>query len=335
VKRTSLMIAVVSAFCFGFSGPMAKVLDAAGLTPLEAVWVRMLGSAVLLFAVLAVVRPGALRVPRARFGLVATYALIAIGAVQALFFVAITRLPVGIALLIEFTSPVMVVLWVRFVRRIRPGRGAYAGAVIALIGLGIVVQVWQGMRLDALGLLAAFAAAAGCAGYFLINDAFGDDLDPLGLITWGFAGATMMLLPIARPWHIRWTIFGETVTLGGHTLPVLAAAGWLIVVATVTAYILGVAAVRRLSAAVGSTVASLEVICGAVVAWALLGETLGAAQIVGGLVVIAGALFAQSAARGVSRSTADSLAQRTISPAPSGALSRSLASAATAPESEV
>jgi drug/metabolite transporter (DMT)-like permease len=313
---------------------MAKFLGAAGLAPLEAVWARMLGSALLLFAVLTLVRPGALRIPRARFGLVAAYALVAIASVQALFFVAITRLPVGVALLIEFTSPVMVVLWVRFVRGLRPGRGAYVGALVALIGLGIVVEVWQGLRLDALGLLAAFVAAAGCAGYFLINDAFGDDMDPLGLIAWGFAGATVILIPIARPWHIRWAVFGESATVGGHTLPVLAATLWLIAVATVAAYILGITAVRRLSAAVGSTVASLEVITGAVVAWALLGESLGVFQILGGLIVIAGALFAQSATRGVSRTTAESAAQRPGRPAPSVELSRSLASTATVSDSD-
>jgi drug/metabolite transporter (DMT)-like permease len=313
---------------------MAKFLGAAGLAPLESVWVRMLGSLLLLFAVLAVVRPRALRIPRARFGLVAAYAVVAMASVQALFFVAITRLPVGIALLIEFTSPVMVVLWVRFVRGVRPGRAAYLGMVVALIGLGIVVEVWQGMRLDALGLLAAFVAAAGCAGYFLINDAFGDDMDPLGLIAWGFAGATVILIPIARPWNIRWGVFGEAATVGGHTLPVLAAMLWLIAVATVAAYILGVTAVRRLSAAIASTVASLEVICGAVVAWGLLGEALGVFQVVGGIIVIAGALVAQSATRGASRTTADSLAQRAGSPAPSVELRRSLASTATVSDSE-
>ncbi|GAA3110668.1 hypothetical protein GCM10020001_031380 [Nonomuraea salmonea] len=69
----------------------------------------------------------------------------------------------------------------------------------------------------------------------------------------------------------------------------------MVLVATVVAYILGVNAVRRLSAAVGATVASLEVIFGAVVAWALVGETLGAFQIFGGLIVIGGALLAQTA----------------------------------------
>ena len=301
MRRTSLAIAVFSSCCFGFSGPMAKFLGAAGFTPLEAVWVRMAASAVLLLAILALVRPRALRIPRARIGLVAAYALLAIAGVQALYFVAITRIPVGVALLIEFTSPVLVVAWVRLVRRIRPGRAAYLGALITVAGLAVVVEVWQGLRLDALGLLAAFGAAAGCAGYFLLSDGFGDEMDPLGLIAWGFAGATVVLAPLSRPWDIPWSALGGSATVGGTTLPAYAAAAVLIVVATVLAYITGVTAVRRLSAAVGSTVASLEVIAGTVIAWVLLGETLGPLQIAGGAVVIAGALLAQTAARGTRR----------------------------------
>lgn len=78
-------------------------------------------------------------------------------------------------------------------------------------------------------------------------------------------------------------------------MPVAAAGVVLVVVATVVAYATGVTAVRRLSAAVGATVASVEVIAGAVVAWVLLGERLGAAQIAGGVIVLAGALLAQTA----------------------------------------
>ncbi len=334
MRRTSLAIAIFSACCFGFSGPMAKFLSAAGFSPLESVWVRMFGSAVLLFAVLALLRPRALRIPRARIGLVALYALLAIAGVQALFFVAITRIPVGVALLIEFTSPVLVVAWVRLVRKKRPGRAAYVGALISVIGLAVVVEVWQGMRLDLIGLLAAIAATAGCAGYFLLSDGFGDEMDPLGLIAWGFAGATVALVPISRPWDIPWSALGGGATIGGTTLPAGVAAGCLILVATVLAYVSGVTAVRRLSAAVGSTVASLEVIAGSLIAWVLLGETLGVFQITGGAVVIAGALLAQSAARGVSRTTVDSAAQRAGSPAPSVELSRSLASAPTASVSD-
>ncbi|WP_433245007.1 EamA family transporter [Streptosporangium sp. CA-135522] len=296
MRRAGLLIAIASSWCFAFSGPTAKYLGVAGLAPLEAVWVRMAGAGLLLVGVLAVVRPRALRIPRSRLLFFLAYAVVAVAGVQALYFAAITRLPVGVTLLIEYTSPVLVVLWVRFVRRVRLPRAAFIGAVVALIGLGVVVEVWSGLALDPLGLLLALGAAVCSAGYFLLSDGFGDDVDPLGLIAWGMAGAAVVLVPVSQPWNIPWAAFGRTVAPeGGHALPVLAAVIWMIVIATVVAYILGVIAVRRLSAAIGSTVASLEVIAGAVVAWVLVGEALGPFQIAGGLIVLTGAYLAQRA----------------------------------------
>lgn len=296
MRRAGLMIAFASSWCFAFSGPMAKYLAAAGLAPLEAVWVRMMGAGLLLAGILMIIKPRALRVPRSRLPFFLAYAVIAVAGVQALYFAAITRLPVGIALLIEFTAPVLVVLWVRFVRRIRLSPAAFVGAVVAVIGLGVVVEVWSGLSLDPVGLLLAFGAAACCAGYFLLSDGFGDDVDPLGLIAWGMLGAAVALLPFAQPWNIPWEAFTLTVAPGGgHALPALGAVIWMILVATVLGYILGVTAVRRLSAAIGSTVASLEVIAGAVIAWVLVGEALGPFQVIGGLTVLTGAYLAQRA----------------------------------------
>ncbi|WP_049574158.1 EamA family transporter [Nonomuraea sp. SBT364] len=311
MRYAGLAIAFVSSMCFAFSGPMAKYLIASGLAPIEAVWARMAGAGLLLIAVLAVVKPAALRIPRARLPFFGMYAIVAVAAVQLLYFLAITRLPVGIALLLEFMAPVMVVVWVRFVRKVRLARAAFVGAVTAVLGLGIVVEVWSGLRLDALGLLLALAAGACCAGYFLMSDSFGDDVDPLGLIAWGLAGAAVVLMPFARPWDIPWSAFVSVATpaAGALELPVLGAYLCMVLIATVTAYILGVNAVRRLSAAVGATVASLEVIGGAIVAWVLLGEELGVFQIVGGVIVLSGALLAQTATASAQPSPATGLAE--------------------------
>jgi drug/metabolite transporter (DMT)-like permease len=296
MRRAGLPIAFASAGFFAFSGPMAKYLAAAGLAPLESVWVRMAGAGLLLVGVLAFVKPRALRIPRSRLLFFAAYAVIAVAGVQALFFAAITRLPVGVTLLIEYTSPVLVVLWVRFVRRVRLPRAAFIGAVVAVTGLGIVVEIWSGLSLDPVGLLLALCAAVCCAGYFLLSDGFGDDIDPLGLIGWGLLGSALVLLPISQPWNIPWEAFTRTVAPeGGYALPALAAVIWMIVIATVAAYILGVTAVRRLSAAVGSTVASVEVVAGAVIAWIMVDEALGPFPIVGGLTVLLGAYLAQRA----------------------------------------
>ncbi|HLU73746.1 MAG TPA: EamA family transporter [Nonomuraea sp.] len=299
MRYAGLAMAFASSLCFAFSGPMAKYLNEAGVAPLEAVWVRMAGAGLLLLGVLAVVKPAALRIARSRLPFFAVYAVVAVAGVQSLYFAAITRLPVGIALLLEFMAPVMVVAYVRIVRKIRLARAAYIGAVAAVAGLAIVVEAWEGIRLDTIGLMLGLLAGACCAGYFLMSDSFGDDVDPLGLIAWGMTGAAVVLAPISQPWNIDWAAFTLTVTPeGGATLPVLGAFLCMVVVATVAAYILGVNAVRRLSAAVGATVASLEVIAGAVVAWLLLGQALGPYQILGGVIVLSGALLAQTATLG-------------------------------------
>ncbi|RSN04920.1 EamA family transporter [Nonomuraea sp. WAC 01424] len=299
MRRAGLVLALGSSSCFAFSGPMAKYLIAAGLTPIEAVWARMAAAGLLLLAVLAAVRPGALRVPRSRWPFVALYAVMAVAGVQSLYFAAITRLPVGIALLLVYLAPVMVAAWVRLVRGIRLPRAAYAGAVLAVAGLGVVAEVWHDLRLDGLGLGLGLLAGACSAGYFLMNDSFGDEVHPLGLIAWGMAGAAVALIPFARPWDLRWEAFTVSVTpaAGARTLPVLAAFLWMVVIASVVAYVLGVNAVRRLSAAVGATVASLEVVGGAVAAWGLVGEGMGGFQVAGGAVMLSGALLAQTATR--------------------------------------
>ena len=162
-----------------------------------------------------------------------------------------------------------------------------------MVGLGIVVEAWQGMRLDGIGLLLAAGPAACCAGYFLLSDSFGPEVDPLGLIAWGLAGAAVALAPLARPWTIVAARRDRHARRQHASRP--GRVPLADVVATVLAYITGVHAVRRLSAAVGATVASLEVIAGAVIAWVLLGEALGPFQIVGGLIVITGAILAQRA----------------------------------------
>ncbi|MER5319947.1 EamA family transporter [Streptosporangium roseum] len=293
-----LVLAAVSAICFGFSGPLAKSLIDAGLTPLQAVWTRLAGAALVLLVATALVRPSALVVPRHRLRFVAAYSLVGFAAVQAFYYGTIARLPVGVAVLLEYASPVLVLAWVRLVRRARLPRAAAVGAVLAVGGLACVVEVWRGVRLDGLGLVLGLGTAVCAAVYFLLSQEAGHDVHPLGALTWGLAGAAVVLTPLAAPWRLPWQLFTADLALGGRTLPAPAAIGWLVVVGTVVAYATGIAAVRVLTAAVGATVASLEVLASVVIAWALLGEALGAPQMLGGALVLAGALLAQKAVAG-------------------------------------
>jgi drug/metabolite transporter (DMT)-like permease len=172
-------------------------------------------------------------------------------------------------------------------------RTAAIGVGIALVGLACVVEVWSGLGIDPLGLLAGLGAAACQAAYFLIIDHVGEDVDPLVMTAAGSAVGVVVLAVAAPPWGIPWHLLTAGVRFGGRPEP-----GWLLIVgivliSTVTAYLTGVAAVRRLSAPVAGAVAYIETVSAAVFAWIALGERLGAPQLAGGAIVLVGAFVAQ------------------------------------------
>ncbi|MEU6811386.1 EamA family transporter [Streptomyces sp. NPDC046831] len=291
-----LGLALVSAVAFGGSGVAAKPLIEAGLDPLHVVWLRVTGAALLMLPL--AVRHRALL--RRRPALLAGFGLLAVAGVQACYFAAISRIPVGVALLIEYLAPALVLGWVRFVQQRPVTRAAALGVVLAAGGLACVVEVWSGLGFDALGLLLALAAACCQVGYFILSDQGGDAgdaaPDPLGVIAYGLLGGSVVLTLVARPWNMGWTVLTGTARVNGTPVPAVALLAWIVLVATVLAYVTGVLSVRRLSPQVAGVVACLEAVIATVLAWVLLGEHLTAPQVAGGAVVLVGAFIAQSSA---------------------------------------
>ncbi|KES05958.1 membrane protein [Streptomyces toyocaensis] len=294
-RGVGLSLALLSAVAFGGSGVAAKPLIEAGLDPLHVVWLRVAGAALVMLP-LAVRHRGLLR---SRPGLLVGFGLLAVAGVQACYFAAISRIPVGVALLVEYLAPALVLGWVRFVQRRPVTRAAAVGVVLAVGGLACVVEVWFGLGFDALGLLLALGAACCQVGYFVLSDQ-GSDADeapdPLGVIAYGLLIGAAVLTVVARPWSMEWSVLTGSAEMDGTPVAALVLLGWIVLVATVTAYVTGVVSVRRLSPQVAGVVACLEAVIATVLAWVLLGEHLSAPQIVGGAVVLAGAFIAQSSA---------------------------------------
>ncbi|MET9395596.1 EamA family transporter [Streptomyces sp. NPDC006624] len=293
-RGVGLGLALGSAVAFGGSGVAAKPLIEAGLDPLHVVWLRVAGAALVMLPL--AVRHRALL--RRRPGLLAGFGLLAVAGVQACYFAALSRIPVGVALLIEYLAPALVLGWVRFVQRRPVTRAAAVGVVLAVGGLACVVEVWSGLGFDALGLLLALGAACCQVGYFVLSDHGGDAgeeaPDPLGVIAYGLLVGAAVLTVVARPWSMDWSVLAGTARMDGTPVAAFVLLAWIILVATVVAYITGIVAVRRLSPQVAGVVACLEAVIATVLAWVLLGEHLSAPQIAGGVVVLAGAFIAQS-----------------------------------------
>jgi drug/metabolite transporter (DMT)-like permease len=295
-KGVGLGLAVVSAIAFGGSGVAAKPLIEAGLDPLHVVWLRVAGAALVMLPL--AVRHRAL--VRRRPALLAGFGLLGVAGVQACYFAAISRIPVGVALLVEYFAPALVLGWVRFVQRRPVTRAAALGVVLAVAGLACVVEVWSGLSFDVVGLLLALGAACCQVGYFVLSDPGGksgeEAPDPLGVIAYGLIVGTLLLTAVAQPWTMDWSVLGGTAEMNGTSVAAALLLSWIVLVATVAAYVTGVLSVRRLSPQVAGVVACLEAVIATVLAWVLLGEHLSAPQIIGGAVVLAGAFIAQSSA---------------------------------------
>ncbi|MFI9392205.1 EamA family transporter [Streptomyces bauhiniae] len=314
-RGAGLSLALISALAFGGSGVAAKPLIEAGLDPLHVVWLRVTGAALVMLPL--AVRHRALL--RQRPALLAGFGLLAVAGVQACYFAALSRIPVGVALLVEYLAPALVLGWVRFVQRRPVTRAAALGVVLAAGGLACVVEVWSGLRFDALGLLLALGAACCQVGYFVLSDQGGDAgeraPDPLGVIAYGLLVGAAVLTVVARPWTMDRSVLTGTAHLDGTPVPALALLAWIVLVATVAAYVTGVLSVRRLSPQVAGVVACLEAVIATVLAWVLLGEHLSLPQVAGGAVVLLGAFIAQSSApaKGLDEPVAEGGAERELS----------------------
>jgi drug/metabolite transporter (DMT)-like permease len=296
VSRGTVLI-VLASVCFGSSGPLVKPTMDAGLSPQQVASFRIALAAVLLLAFTGITRPRALRLRRADLPLLLGYGLVGVAAVQLLYFAAVSRIPIGVAMLLEFMAPVLVALWVRFVRRVILPARMWVGTALALGGLVMVAEVWHGLRLDALGLLFGIGAALCAAAYFLTGEHAVAAIAPLGLVTWGMVIGAVVTAVLAPPWSLPGDILASDADFGAWRVPVWALLVTCAVVSTAMAYVLSISSMRFLPSNVVSVIALCEPIVALVLAWLFVGQALTPVQIVGAVVLLTGATVVQLASR--------------------------------------
>lgn len=292
-RGRGVVLIVLAAVFFGTSGTLGKPAMLAGMSAEQVAAIRIGLSAVVLLALVAVFRPALLRVRPTEWPLLLAYGSFGVAGAQLMYFVSASRIPVGIAILLEYTSPVLIALWVRFVRRVRLPRAMWAGIALAMTGLVLVAQVWEGLSLDAFGLLAGLGAAVCSAAYFLLGERGVANRDPLGMVTWGMTVGAILVCAIAPPWTVPWRLLGAPAEFGPWHPPVWTLLIALVLIATVLAYATGMTALRHLPASVASVVGLVEPLIAAAAAWLLLGEALTWAQAAGAVVLLTGAYIVQ------------------------------------------
>ncbi|WP_328616630.1 EamA family transporter [Amycolatopsis sp. NBC_00355] len=288
-------LSLTSWVLFASSGPVAKAVLATGWSPGAVTAVRIGLAAVLLLPAVGVLRPRALRFRRGDLGLLLGYGLLGVAGVQLFFFVAVARVPVGVAMVLVNLAPALVALWVRVVRRTRLPGPVWLGIALAVAGLALVAQIWQGARLDLLGVAAGLGAAICSAGYFLLGEHGASRHDPFGLTAAGLAIGAVVVLAVSPPWAQPPGSLSTPVVLGDLRVPVWVALVALAVAGTVLPYLAGLQSLRVLPPAAASVLALVEPLVAAALAWLLLGEALGPAQLAGAVLLLAGAILVQLA----------------------------------------
>ena len=296
-----LLLALAGAALFSVNGTMSKLVLEAGVSSLQLVLLRSVGAAVCLFALVAATRPAALRVSRRELLFFAAYGVTGIALCQWFYFVAIERLPVAVALLLEYTAPLLVALWVRFVRNESVRPRIWAALTLSLAGLTLVTRAWTGVEFDTVGVLAGLGAAAALASYYLLGERGLGRRDPLSLTAWTF-GFCSLLWSVVQPW---WTLPFDVLasplalpaTVGGGAVPVWAVVVAVVVAGTVVPFLLVLRAIGELGATRVGLVGMAEPVGAGIVAWLVLGEVLSGVQLLGAAVVLTGIVLAETSRR--------------------------------------
>ncbi len=288
---SGLAFALVSASAFGLSGSLARGLLESGWSAGAAAGVRMGVAAAVVALPAALAMRGRWTLVRRATPTVLLYGLLAVAGAQLCYFYAVQTLQVGVALLIEYMAPVAVVVFLWVARGERPGRLTVAGAVVAMAGLALVLGLLSGVSLDGVGVLWALGATIGAATYFLLSADDRVGLPPVALAGGGLLVGSAALGLGGLVGVLPMTASTVDATLGDVALPWWLLVGLLGVVTAALAYVTGIAAGRRLGSRVASFVALSEVLMAVLFAWLLLDELPTTAQLLGGLLVLAGVVL--------------------------------------------
>ena len=290
---------VIGAIFFSMNGVIVTlVLD--HMTTFRLAQVRALGTFFLLFLFTFIQDRNSLRAERREIPTLIFYGVFGYAMVQLGYFIGISRgVPLSLVLIIEFTAPIWIVLWIKFVRKSVVANDMWIAIALSLLGLILVAKAWQGFVFDLIGTLGALGAALALAVYFLMSQSQGTKRSAQAMIVWGFGVSGLFWSLVLPIWNFPTAIFTTDINLQGR-FSEYSAPGWLliayiVVFGTMVPYLFVVGGIRRLSASTSSVIGMLEPVIAGVFAWIWLSQSWSAIQLFGGAIVLIGIYIADRA----------------------------------------
>jgi drug/metabolite transporter (DMT)-like permease len=284
---------------FSFNGVISTVvLD--HITPFRLAQVRSIGAFFILLAIALFIDRDSLRAPKKLIPKLAAYGIIGFAAVQAGYFLGIQRgVPLSLVLIIEFTAPIWIALWIKYVRKMYVPASMWGAIALSLLGLILLAQVWNGLSFDLLGLLGALVSAFALTAYFLIGKSFGTSRSAMSLTVWGLGMASLAWSSSMPLWNFPFEVFTIDMDLmgvfAGNTLPGWMLILWIIVMGTIVPYMFVISGLRLLSASTASVIGMMEPVFAGIFAWMWLEQSWNAIQLIGAAVVLIGIYIADRA----------------------------------------
>ena len=290
---------VIGAIFFSLNGVIVTlVLD--HMTTFRLAQVRAIGTFFLLFIITFIQDRNSLKAQRREIPTLLFYGVFGYAMVQLGYFIGIAQgVPLSLVLIIEFTAPVWIVLWIKFVRKGAVANDMWAAIALSLLGLIFVAKVWEGFTFDLFGTLGALGAALALAIYFLMSQSQGTKRSAQAMVVWGMGVAGLFWSIVLPIWNFPTQIFTTSINLQGrfsdYSAPGWVLIAYIIVFGTMVPYLLVVGGIRRLSASTSSVIGMLEPVLAGAFAWIWLSQSWSAIQLVGGVIVLVGIYIADRA----------------------------------------
>ena len=298
-KHRGEFLLILGAFFFSLSGIVVTVVMK-HLPALRLAEVRSVSAVVILGTYVLLTRPEIIKVKKSEIPRLALYGVVGFAFVNFGYLYGIQRgVPLGLVLIIEFTAPIWIALWIKIIRKGFVANEMWLAVALSFTGLILVAKVWEGFTFDLMGLIAAMLCAFCLAAYFLMSERIGKTREPIATMIFGMGFASIFWLVVLPPWSFPFEVFSMQMDLGGiangTVLP-----GWLLIGAaaifgTVVPYMLVLSGMKMLTASTSSVIGMLEPVIAGAFAWIWFGQSWDLIQLIGAAIVLVGIYLADRA----------------------------------------
>lgn len=282
---------------FGFNASSVKVIIDAGMNPEFLVLFRATFTSVLAGIVLLLTNRKAFKITVKEIPKMLFYGIFGIALMQWSYSNAVSLLPISVALLIEYTAIAIVPVISLFLFKEKVKPRLWFGIVAVLIGLAVVSNVWDS-NLNPEGVAWAFMASICLSIYFLIGEHTQRKRDAMSTLFYTFTVAALFwaVVNLIRP--TQGIDLNSVFSLGGNLtqvmMPIWLGLLWIGIMGSFIPMLLDYIALGNLSATAVGVIATAETVFATVFAWAWLQESMTTLEVLGGLIVIAGIVLAET-----------------------------------------